>query len=60
MKNTIILKDGEYAELLQFVVVSNIVHAVVKTNDNRIDVVHHRDITFPENKTLDKIWEYDF
>lgn len=48
MKKKIILKDGGYAELLHFVVVSNIVHAVVITEDNRIDVVHHRDITFPE------------
>ena len=48
MKKKIILKDGGYAELLQFIVVSNIVHAVVKTTDNRIDIIHYRDIKFPE------------
>lgn len=48
MKKKIILKDGGYAELLHFVVISNILHAVVKTVDNRIDVIHYRDVKFPE------------
>lgn len=56
MKKKIRLKNGEYAELLQFVVVSNIVHAVVKTNDNRIDVVHHREIIFPEMVEVENMY----